>query len=61
MRRPCLSLHEKCLAGVLAFCVAAQGHAARRRLSVRYMEANHTEATIIERVLREELQCSPSA
>jgi len=35
---PCLSLHVKCLAGGLAFCVAAQGHAARRRLSERYKE-----------------------
>src|SRR6267143_6477664 len=34
---PCLSLHVKCLAGGLAFCVAAQGHAARRRLNERYM------------------------
>src|SRR6266403_1292504 len=33
---PCLSLHVKCLAGELAFCVAGQGHAARRRLSERY-------------------------
>src|SRR3984893_15896790 len=33
---PCLSLHVKCLASGLAFCVAAQGHAARRRLSERY-------------------------
>src|SRR6267378_4338875 len=36
---PCLSLHVKCLAGGLAFCVAAQGHAARRRLSERYKGA----------------------
>src|SRR5882762_8775099 len=36
---PCLSLHVKCLAGGLAFCVAAQGHAARRRLSDRYISA----------------------
>src|SRR3984893_8240338 len=33
---PCLSPHVKCLAGVLAFCVAEHGHAARRRLSERY-------------------------
>src|ERR1700682_1480665 len=33
---PCLSPHVRCLAGELAFCVAAQGHAARRRLSERY-------------------------
>src|SRR6266403_855497 len=33
---PCLSLHVKCLAGGLAFCVAAQGHAAWRRLRERY-------------------------
>src|SRR6266436_7731870 len=36
---PCLSLHVKCLASELAFCVAAQGHAARRRLSERYPSA----------------------
>src|SRR5882672_12421128 len=35
---PCLSLHVKCFAGGLAFCVAAQGHAARRRLSDRYQK-----------------------
>src|SRR6202022_1872781 len=39
---PCLSLHVKCLAGGLAFCVAAQGHAARRRLSERYTQAKTT-------------------
>src|SRR6266850_3131052 len=38
---PCLSPHVTCLAGGLAFCVAAQGHAARRRLSVRYPKRNH--------------------
>src|SRR3989475_13080591 len=37
---PCLSLHVKCLASGLAFCVAAQGHAARRRLSDRYKEVH---------------------
>src|ERR1700730_8925018 len=36
---PCLSLHVKCFASGLAFCVAAQGHAARRRLSERYPRA----------------------
>src|ERR1700730_7969121 len=35
---PCLSLHVKCFASGLAFCVAAQGHAARRRLSERYTQ-----------------------
>src|SRR6266404_9535358 len=36
---PCLSLHVQWLAGGLAFCVAAQGHAAWRRLSERYKTA----------------------
>src|SRR6267378_6758963 len=39
---PCLSLHVKCLAGGLAFCVAAQGHAARRRLTERYQGTHLT-------------------
>src|SRR5712664_298223 len=33
---PCLSLHVTCLAGGLLSAVAVHGHAARRRLCVRY-------------------------
>src|SRR5882762_8422754 len=37
-RRPVSLASRHTLAGGLAFCVAAQGHAARRRLSERYLK-----------------------
>ena len=46
---PCLSPHVTCLAGVLAFCVAGHGHAARRRLSERYTETQRHRDTETQR------------
>src|ERR1700738_4085933 len=55
---PCLSLHVRCLAGGLAFCVAAQGHAARRRLSERYTQRYAGRGGILRGGAR---PCSPAA
>ena len=55
---PCLSLHVTCRAGVLAFCVAEHGHAARRRLSERYKERDAGRGGVLRGGAR---PCSPAA